>query len=186
VRAILLPIRDIRRGGVGQPAEPFRPQRAGRETFVEMRDKLHNALLKLELRVQDVARREQRNAYLEHELKLQGAASYEHREGSRHAQAETGAVRIGFLRSFVCIKLAVFHKQRAPLGTAQGVRSMHTLPVARTGSALYTNASAVQVGRHPPRVANDKQARPCWKRALSDQSSQRLARGRNRSRLCSG
>jgi hypothetical protein len=42
---------------------------------------------------------------------------------------------------------------------------MHTLPVARTGSALYTNASAVQVGRHPPRVANDKQARPCWKRA---------------------
>jgi hypothetical protein len=72
VRAILLPIRDIRRGGVGQPAEPFRPQRAGRETFVEMRDKLHNALLKLELRVQDVARREQRNAYLEHELKLQG------------------------------------------------------------------------------------------------------------------
>jgi hypothetical protein len=60
-------------------------------------------------------------------------------------------VRIGCLRSFVCIKLAVFHKQRAPLGTAQGVRSMHTLPVARTGSALYTNASAVQVDRHPQR-----------------------------------
>jgi hypothetical protein len=37
-----------------------------------MRDKLHNALLKLEIRDQDVARLEQRNAYLESELKLQG------------------------------------------------------------------------------------------------------------------
>jgi hypothetical protein len=42
------------------------------KTFVEMRDKLHNALLRLELREQDVARLEQRNAYLERELKLQG------------------------------------------------------------------------------------------------------------------
>jgi hypothetical protein len=42
------------------------------KTFVEMRDKLHDALLKLELREQDVARLEQRNAYLERELKLQG------------------------------------------------------------------------------------------------------------------
>ena len=45
--------------------------RADLGTFVEMRDKLHNALLKLELRDQDVARLEQRNAYLEGELKLQ-------------------------------------------------------------------------------------------------------------------
>jgi hypothetical protein len=37
-----------------------------------MRDRLHNASLKLELREQDVARLEQRNAYLERELKLQG------------------------------------------------------------------------------------------------------------------
>jgi hypothetical protein len=37
-----------------------------------MRDKLHSALLKLELREQDVARLEQRNANLEAELKLQG------------------------------------------------------------------------------------------------------------------
>ena len=42
------------------------------KTFEEMRDKLHNALLKLEIRDQDVARLEQRNAYLERELKLQG------------------------------------------------------------------------------------------------------------------
>ena len=39
---------------------------------MEMCDKLHNALLKLELREQDVARLEQRNAYLEGESKLQG------------------------------------------------------------------------------------------------------------------
>jgi hypothetical protein len=37
-----------------------------------MRDKLHSALLKLELRERDVARREQRNAYLEGELKIRG------------------------------------------------------------------------------------------------------------------
>jgi hypothetical protein len=37
-----------------------------------MRERLHSALLKLELREQDVARLEQRNAYLEGELKLQG------------------------------------------------------------------------------------------------------------------
>jgi hypothetical protein len=42
------------------------------KTFLEMRDELHNALLKLELREQDVAWLEQRNAYLEGELKLQG------------------------------------------------------------------------------------------------------------------
>jgi hypothetical protein len=34
------------------------------KTFVEMRDKLHNALLESELREQDVARLEQRNALL--------------------------------------------------------------------------------------------------------------------------
>jgi hypothetical protein len=36
-----------------------------------MRDYLHSALSKLELRDRDVARLEQRNAYLEGELKLQ-------------------------------------------------------------------------------------------------------------------
>jgi hypothetical protein len=38
-------------------------------TFVEMRDKLHNASLKLEMREQGVQRLEARNAYLEGELK---------------------------------------------------------------------------------------------------------------------
>jgi hypothetical protein len=42
------------------------------KTSVELRDELHNALLELELREQDVARLEPRNAYLEGELKLQG------------------------------------------------------------------------------------------------------------------
>jgi hypothetical protein len=39
--------------------------------FQDIRDKLRNALLRLELREEDVARLEQRNAYLEGELKLQ-------------------------------------------------------------------------------------------------------------------
>ena len=39
--------------------------------FEGMRDKLHNALMKLEVRQQEVARLETRNAYLEGELKLQ-------------------------------------------------------------------------------------------------------------------
>src|ERR1700733_4756352 len=43
-----------------------------RAAFGDMRDKLHNALLKLELREQDLARLEARNAYLEGELRLQG------------------------------------------------------------------------------------------------------------------
>jgi hypothetical protein len=42
-----------------------------RAAFAGMRDRLHNALLKLELREQDVQRLEQRNAYLEGELKFQ-------------------------------------------------------------------------------------------------------------------
>jgi hypothetical protein len=52
----------------------FDPARDGiyeREMFEKMRDDLHNALLKLELREEDVARLVQRNAYLEGELKLQ-------------------------------------------------------------------------------------------------------------------
>jgi hypothetical protein len=40
--------------------------------FEAIRERLHNVLLKLERREQDVARLEQRNAYLEGELKLQG------------------------------------------------------------------------------------------------------------------
>ena len=42
-----------------------------RDMFEDMREKLRNALLKLELREQDVARLETRNVYLEDELKLQ-------------------------------------------------------------------------------------------------------------------
>jgi hypothetical protein len=42
-----------------------------RKTFKGMRDNLHNALVKLEVRDQDVARLETRNAYLKRELKLQ-------------------------------------------------------------------------------------------------------------------
>ena len=42
-----------------------------REMIEKIRDDLRNALLKLELREEDVARLEQRNAYLEGELKLQ-------------------------------------------------------------------------------------------------------------------
>jgi len=42
-----------------------------REMFEDMRERLRNALLKLELREQDIARLETRNAYLEGELKLQ-------------------------------------------------------------------------------------------------------------------
>ena len=40
--------------------------------FEALRKRLHDALLKLERREQDVARLEQRNAYLAGELKLQG------------------------------------------------------------------------------------------------------------------
>jgi hypothetical protein len=42
-----------------------------RATLEKMRDDLHNASIKLELREQDVRRLQQRNAYLEGELKLQ-------------------------------------------------------------------------------------------------------------------
>jgi hypothetical protein len=42
-----------------------------REMFEDMREKLRNALLKLERREQDVARFEARNTHLEGELKLQ-------------------------------------------------------------------------------------------------------------------
>jgi hypothetical protein len=56
----------------GQQAADTAATRPDLKTFVEMREKLHNALLKLELREQDVARLEHRNAYLERELKLQG------------------------------------------------------------------------------------------------------------------
>jgi hypothetical protein len=42
-----------------------------RKTFKDTRNNLHNALVKLEVRDQDVARLEARNAHLERELKLQ-------------------------------------------------------------------------------------------------------------------
>jgi hypothetical protein len=56
------------------PAPEFDPavqMICDRAAFADMRDRLNNALLKLELREQDVKRLEQRNAYLESELKLQ-------------------------------------------------------------------------------------------------------------------
>jgi hypothetical protein len=43
----------------------------GREMVESMRERLHNAVLEVERRREDVARLEQRNAYLEGELKLQ-------------------------------------------------------------------------------------------------------------------
>lgn len=52
----------------------FDPAKDGiyeRAMIESMREQLHNALLKLELREEDVARLEQRNAYLEGELQLQ-------------------------------------------------------------------------------------------------------------------
>jgi hypothetical protein len=52
----------------------FNPVRDGiyeRAMIDSLRDQLHNALSKVELREQDVARLVQRNAYLEAELKLQ-------------------------------------------------------------------------------------------------------------------
>ena len=51
--------------------DPARDRIYEREMFEKMRDDLRNALLKLELREEEVARLEQRNAYLEGELKLQ-------------------------------------------------------------------------------------------------------------------
>jgi hypothetical protein len=52
----------------------FDPARDGvydRAEIEGMRERLHNALLKLELREEDVARLEARNAYLEGELRLE-------------------------------------------------------------------------------------------------------------------
>ena len=47
-------------------------------TFVGMREKLHNALVQLELQGRDVARLEARNAYLESELILQHQHQHQH------------------------------------------------------------------------------------------------------------
>jgi hypothetical protein len=55
----------------GQDFDPATQMICDRATFADLRDKLHNALLKLELREEDVQRLEERNAYLESELKLQ-------------------------------------------------------------------------------------------------------------------
>jgi len=55
------------------PTPDFDPSRDGiyeRAMVEKMHEDLRNALLKLELREEDVARLEQRNAYLERELKL--------------------------------------------------------------------------------------------------------------------
>ena len=51
--------------------DPARQLICDRKTCKDMRDNLHNALVKLDVREQDVARLETRNAYLEIELKLQ-------------------------------------------------------------------------------------------------------------------
>jgi hypothetical protein len=61
-RVALAPVPDV---------DPVTQLICDRATFADMRDRLHNALLELELREQDVERLEQRNAYLEGELKLQ-------------------------------------------------------------------------------------------------------------------
>jgi hypothetical protein len=61
-RVALAPVPDF---------DPATQMISDRAMFTDMRDKLHNALLKLELREQDVQRLAQRNAYLEGELKLQ-------------------------------------------------------------------------------------------------------------------
>lgn len=61
-------------GPVPAAIPDFDPARDGiyeREMVAGMQDELRNALLKLELREQDVARLEQRSAHLERELKLQ-------------------------------------------------------------------------------------------------------------------
>jgi hypothetical protein len=51
--------------------DPARQLNCDRKTNKGMRNNLHNALVKLNVREQDVARLETRNAYLESELKLQ-------------------------------------------------------------------------------------------------------------------
>jgi hypothetical protein len=52
----------------------FEPAKDGvfeRQMVASMRERLHNALSKLELREEELARLRERNAYLESELKLQ-------------------------------------------------------------------------------------------------------------------
>ena len=51
--------------------DPARQLNCDRKTNKGMRNNLHNALVKLDMREQDVARLETRNSYLESELKLQ-------------------------------------------------------------------------------------------------------------------
>ena len=51
--------------------DPDKQMICDRDVFTETRDRLHNVMLKLELREQDVGRLQERNAYLEAELKLQ-------------------------------------------------------------------------------------------------------------------
>jgi hypothetical protein len=51
--------------------DPARQLNCDRKTNKGMHNNLHNALVKLDVREQDVARLETRNAYLESELKLQ-------------------------------------------------------------------------------------------------------------------
>jgi hypothetical protein len=52
--------------------DPARQLICDRTTYKDMRDNLHNALVKLDVRERDVARLETRNAYLASGLKLQG------------------------------------------------------------------------------------------------------------------
>jgi hypothetical protein len=58
--------------------------------IAEMRERLGNALLELELRQQDVARLEARNAYLEAELKRVEQHHTERAERQHRAQEATG------------------------------------------------------------------------------------------------
>ena len=51
--------------------DPAKQLVCDREVFEDMRSKLHNASMKLDVQWEDIARLEARNAYLEGELKLQ-------------------------------------------------------------------------------------------------------------------
>lgn len=74
------------------PTPDFDPARDGiyeRVIFEKMREDLRHALLKLELKEEDVVRLEQRNAYLERELKLL-ERHHQQPEGAGHPQAAAG------------------------------------------------------------------------------------------------
>jgi hypothetical protein len=60
----------LRMAGKVARFDPAKQMIIDQDVFADMRDKFHNAMLKLELCEQDVARLSRRNTYLEAELKL--------------------------------------------------------------------------------------------------------------------